>query len=365
MDHFDCCVIGAGVVGLAIGRALTQAGKSTLVLEQATCVGSGISSRNSEVIHAGLYYPRDSLKARLCVQGKAQLYAYCAQRGIAHRRLGKLVVATSTRQEDALSDLQARAETNGVTDLAWISAKRLRVLEPNLRAKHALMSPSTGIIDSHGLMQALTQDLEAGPGLLSLQTELLAATRHGNGYQLELNSVGERYRCRCDVLINAAGLSAQTVATRIEDGSPQPLPQLHLCRGNYFAYPGRAPFSHLIYPLPEADGSGLGIHATLDLSGQVRFGPDVEYLSEEDYRVDETKRSHFVNAIQRYFPGLDPGRLTPAYCGIRPKLQGPGQPPADFHIQHGPQGLIHLFGIESPGLTASLAIAEHVTGLVS
>ena len=365
IDHFDCCVVGAGVVGLACARALAMRGYSTIVLEKSNSFGSGISSRSSEVIHAGIYYPTDSLKARLCVEGKQLLYEYCQRKAIPHRRLGKLIVATNDEQIEQLSVLASKANANGVSDLEWVDPTRLKNMEPLVRAKQALLSPSTGIIDSHILMSRLAQDLEAEQGLLSLNTEFMAATQCAEGFRVEVCSVGETYRFHCDYLVNAAGLGAPNVASRIDGCPPDDIPDLYLCRGCYFSMSGPAPFRHLIYPVPEPNNSGLGIHATLDLAGQVRFGPDVEYVDQEDYSIPQRKAFEFTSAIQRYFPSLDPQRLVPAYAGIRPKLQGPGREACDFEIRYCGSGLINLFGFESPGLTASLAIGATVSSLIN
>lgn len=364
VDHFDCCVVGAGVVGLACARALAMRGYSTIVLEKSNAFGSGISSRSSEVIHAGIYYPTESLKARLCVEGKQLLYEYCQRKAIPHRRLGKLIVATSDDQLEQLSQLESNGIANGVLDLEWVDQPRLGTMEPQVKARQALLSPSTGIIDSHSLMSSLVQDLEAEQGMLCLNTEFLAATQSAEGFIVEVRSVGEAYRFHCDKLVNAAGLGAPTVASRIDGCPPQDIPKLHLCKGSYFSLSGPAPFRHLIYPMPEPNNSGLGIHATLDLAGQVRFGPDVEYVEQENYSVPQRKISEFTSAIRRYFPALKPQQLVPAYAGIRPKLQGSGHAACDFEIRYCGNGLINLFGVESPGLTASLAIGAEVSSRI-
>jgi L-2-hydroxyglutarate oxidase LhgO len=370
MEHIDAVVIGAGVVGLAVARTLARAGHEVLLLEAATTFGSATSSRNSEVIHAGLHYPPGSLKARLCVRGRDLLYAYCAERGIAFRRCGKLLVATDAAQEPALAALQTRAEACGVFDLQTLSAAQARSLEPELRCSAGLLSPSTGLIDSHGLMLSLLGEAEDHGAVLVLRSPLLGARAVPGGFELQVGGAAPM-ALRTRLLVNSAGLHAQTLARRIEELDGRHIPPLHWARGHYFSLAGRAPFSRLVYPLPEP--GGLGIHVTLDLAGQMRFGPDVEWiepvpLGHEDYRIDPARAAAFETAIRRYWPGLPAGALRPAYAGIRPKCSGPGEPAADFVISgpaaHGLPGLVNLYGIESPGLTAALAIAEVVAELV-
>ncbi|UCG96850.1 MAG: NAD(P)/FAD-dependent oxidoreductase [Burkholderiales bacterium] len=365
MERVEVIVIGAGVIGLAIGRALAQAGREVLVLERERQFGTGTSSRNSEVIHAGLYYATGSLKARLCVDGRRQLYAYCAERGVAHRRLGKLVVATRGEQIEALQSIHARALANGVENVAMIDAAEAQRLEPQLACVAALHSPETGIVDSHGLMLALLGDIEHGGGLLACASPFERADRHGRGWIVHIGS-DEPLSLGADWLINAAGLHAQEVAARIESLPIDHIPARHLARGCYFQLSGRAPFSRLVYPVP-APG-GLGVHLTLDLGGQVRFGPDVEWVRGIDYTVDPRRADSFYAEVREYWPQLPDASLVPAYAGIRPKLSGPGAPPADFVIAgpaaHGVPGLVNLFGIESPGLTACLAIGDRVARLM-
>ncbi len=366
MERIDGVVVGAGVVGLAVARALAMAGQEVVLLEADAAIGSGTSSRNSEVVHAGLYYPPGSWKARLCVQGREWLYAYCAAHGVAHRRCGKLVVATEASQEPALQALRQRAEACGVHDLQWLDGAQARALEPALRCTAALLSPSTGIVDSHGLMLSLLGEAEAHGAMLALKSPLQRLRRVADGFELDIGGDAPM-QLHARRVVNSAGLHAVSLAARFEGLPAMALPQAHWARGHYFACPGKPAFSRLIYPMP--DEAGLGVHVTLDLGGQMRFGPDVQWIptteaGAEDYRVDPARAAPFAEAIRRYWPGLPDAALQPAYAGIRPKISGPGQPAADFMIQgpaeHGVAGLVNLFGIESPGLTACLAIAEQV-----
>jgi L-2-hydroxyglutarate oxidase LhgO len=366
MDAVDAVVIGAGVVGLAIGRALAQRGLETVVLERANAIGTGTSSRNSEVIHAGIYYATDSFKARLCVSGRARLYAYLESHGVDHRRCGKLLVAATAAQQARLAQIQAQAARNGVGDLRLVDARELHTMEPELNAVAALHSPSTGIVDSHGLMLALLGDLEACGGALALLSPVKGVVCGGDAHEVQVG--GEMpMTLRARYVVNAAGLWAPELAARLEGLAPQLVPTAHYAKGNYFSLAGRAPFSHLIYPVPEE--AGLGVHLTLDLAGQARFGPDVEWINPAspdaiDYRVDAQRAAGFEAAIRSYWPGLPAGVLQPAYSGVRPKLQSPREAAHDFVLQgpaeHGVRGLMNLYGIESPGLTASLAIADEV-----
>lgn len=362
MDSIDLLIIGAGALGLACAARLARPGMSCLIVEQEGLIGSHASSRNSEVIHAGLYYPPGSLKAELCLEGRERLYAWCARHGVAYRRIGKLLVAVEPDEIARLEALQGNARACGVDDLQPLDARQLTELEPAVRGAAALLSPSTGILDSHAYLQSLLAVAEAGGAQLVLHTRVDSLRRTATGWQVEGSSAGQPFALLAERVINAAGPFAQHLAQQTQ--GLREVPPLRLCQGRYFGYGGRSPFSHLIYPMPEANTAGLGIHATLDLGGQLRFGPDVRYVDELDYGVDEDLRQPFATAIARYFPGLDPTRLQPAYCGVRPKLAGPGEPAADFVIQHpgvhGLAGLVNLFGIESPGLTASLAIAERV-----
>lgn len=366
IEKADVVVIGAGIIGLAVARALALAGREVLVLEARNAIGTETSSRNSEVIHAGIYYPRGSLKAQLCVLGRKLLYHYCAERRIAHRRLGKLIVAADADEVAALRTLQDFARRNGVDDLAWLDRQELRAREPALAGEAALFSPSTGIVDIHELMLSYRGDLENHGGVVAFGTEVRSAEATGQGFRLSVDSGGP-FELECRGLVNCAGLGAQGLAGRIDGLPAASIPRLHLAKGNYFRLARKAPFRHLIYPMPTQ--GGLGVHLTLDLAGQARFGPDVEWVDAIDYRVSNTRQAEFEASIRRYWPSLPRGAIFPDYCGIRPKLHGPGEPAADFVIQgeavHGVPGLVNLYGIESPGLTASLAIAEHVAQVIA
>ena len=360
MDRVDALVIGAGVVGLAVGRALAQAGHEVIVAEAQGAIGQGVSSRNSEVIHAGLYYPPGSLKARLCVRGKELLYAYCEARGVAHRRCGKLIVATSPAQVAELESIRAKAAANGVDDLRLIDAAAARALEPALRCEAALLSPGTGIVDSHGLMLALQGELEHAGGQVALHAQVTRLTAGADGIGVE---TADGVALRARQVVNAAGLHAPAIGRRTEGLDPALVPTAHWAKGNYFTLSGRSPFSRLIYPVPEA--AGLGVHLTIDLGGQAKFGPDVQWVDRpDDLEVNPARGDAFYAEVRRYWPALADGALQPGYAGMRPKISGPGEPAADFLIQgpaeHGLPGLVNLFGIESPGLTSCLAIGEAV-----
>jgi L-2-hydroxyglutarate oxidase LhgO len=361
MDRVECVIIGAGVVGLAIARRLAQAGREVIVLEAADAIGTVTSSRNSEVIHAGIYYPAGSLMARLCVAGRHALYDYCGDHGIPHRNSGKLIVATRPGELDRLRAIKAHAEANGVDDMQVLSSDDARALEPALSCEAALLSPSTGIIDSHSYMLALRGDAESAGAAFAFLAPLQGGRVATDGFELDVGGEAPM-RLGCDMLINAAGLSAPAIA-RVIDGMPLDLiPSAYLAKGNYFSCNAKAPFSHLIYPMPEP--GGLGVHLTLDLAGQARFGPDVEWVDHIDYTVDPARAEKFYPAIRRYWPTLPDGALMPSYSGMRPKIVPPAVAVQDFVIQgsqvHGVAGLINLFGIESPGLTSSLAIADYV-----
>ena len=365
-EQVDTVVIGAGVVGLAVARALALQGREVMVLEAADAFGTGTSARNSEVIHAGLYYPRGSLKARLCVQGRQALYDYCASHGVAHQRRGKLIVATRDEQIGALERIGAAAAANGVHDLRRLDAAQARAREPALRCVAALESPSTGIIDSHGLMLALLGDLESAGGLVAVRSPVLSGRILADGILLRVGG-DEPMELIARRVVNCAGPHAQTVAAAIDGLPPGSIPAGRYAKGNYYALSGKAPFSRLIYPVPEP--GGLGVHLTLDLGGQAKFGPDVEWIADPDYTVDAARAQGFARAIRRWWPELDATRLQPGYAGVRPKIVGPGEADADFRIDgpaaHGTPGLVHLYGIESPGLTAALAIGEQVAAIVA
>ena len=360
MDQVDCVVVGAGVVGLAVARALALQGREVLVLEAANAIGTGTSSRNSEVIHAGIYYAPGSLKATLCVQGRAQLYDYCRDRGINHRRCGKLIVATSAAQVTQLQGIADQARRNGVADLVMLGADEAGQLEPQLVCEAALLSPSTGIVDSHGLMLALLGDLENAGGVLALNSPLEKALIGPAGIELV---AADGTRLQAKIVVNAAGLQAPALASQFSGLDQRFVPQAFYAKGNYFTLACRAPFSHLIYPVPQA--AGLGVHLTLDLGGQAKFGPDVQWVdAPDDLTVDPARGEGFYAEVRKYWPGLPDGALLPGYAGIRPKISGPGEPARDFVIQglsvHGLPGLVNLFGIESPGLTSCLAIGDMV-----
>jgi L-2-hydroxyglutarate oxidase LhgO len=365
MDRVECAIIGAGVVGLAIARRLAGSGREVVVLEAAEAIGTATSSRSSEVIHAGIYYSAGSLMTRTCVSGRRALYAYCREHGIPHRKCGKLIVATSEQEASKLQSIRARAEANGVEGMQSLSGGDARKLEPELQCVAALLSPSTGIIDSHAYMLALRGDAERDGAAFAFLTPLLRAKATPPG--LEIETGGDMpMTLACDLVINAAGLNAPAVARSIEGMPADRIPQAYLAKGNYFSCSTKAPFSRLIYPVPEP--GGLGVHLTLDLAGQARFGPDVEWINSLDYAVDPARAARFYPAIRRYWPDLPDGALLPAYSGIRPKIVPPAVAVQDFIIEgpadHGVAGLINLFGIESPGLTASLAIADHIAALV-
>jgi L-2-hydroxyglutarate oxidase LhgO len=368
MESIQTVVIGAGVVGLAVARALAISGREVIVLEAQDAIGTGTSSRNSEVIHAGIYYPKGSLKAELCVQGNALLYAYAAEKGFDAKRCGKLIVATHQDQCAALLSLYEKAIANGVPGMEILSKEQVLALEPELHCVQALWSPSSGIVDSHGYMLALQGDLESHGGMVAFKSPLAAARVTSDGIELDCEG-DESLTLRAKEVVNAAGLHAPLVAQKISGLAPHKVPRAFFAKGNYYSLSQKAPFTHLVYPIPES--AGLGVHLTLDLGGQARFGPDVEWLDIEhpeaiNYVVDSDRSDSFYAEIRRYWPGLKDGALQPAYSGVRPKIVGPGVQAADFVIdteqQHGVPGLVNLFGIESPGLTAALSIGQRVVG---
>jgi L-2-hydroxyglutarate oxidase LhgO len=364
-EQVDCVVIGAGVVGLATARALALAGREVLVLEAERTIGTGISSRNSEVIHAGIYYPTGTLKARLCVAGRKLLYDYIEQKQVEHRRLGKLILATSAEEVPTLRKYEAQALANGVDDLRWPSAAEIRELEPSVHSIAGLLSPSSGIVDSHGLMLAYQADLEASGGMVAFDSRVMGGELLGDAVRLEMEG-DPQLTLLARTVVNCAGLGAQAISATLRGVAPEAIPKLSLAKGHYFSLTGRSPFRRLVYPL--ANSAGLGTHVTLDLSGNARFGPDVQWLDAVDYSFDEARKDEFLQAIRLYYPDIDANRLQPAYTGVRPKLSGPGQPAADFSIlgpaAHSQQPYVALYGIESPGLTASMAIGAHVLGLL-
>jgi L-2-hydroxyglutarate oxidase LhgO len=364
-ESVECVVIGGGIIGLAVARALARSGREVLLLEKERWIGQDTSSRNSEVIHAGLYYPQGSLKARFCVEGRRKLYEYCAARDVPHRRIGKLVVSVSDDEIAMLRRVVAHAEAAGVTDLEWLDGQEARKLEPALNCVAAFHSPSTGIVDSHALMQAYQTDAEQAGATVVLRAPVLEGRVTTSGFILQVGGA-ERMTLDCKVLVNSAGLYAPSLARRIAGIPAAAIPHDYFCRGVYFTLAGRAPFKRLVYPVPEH--AGLGVHLTLDMGGAARFGPDTEWIGSIDYTVNARRGDKFYAAIRTYWPGIADGALQPGYAGIRPKISGPKEPAADFMIagpeRHGVAGLVNLFGIESPGLTASIAIADHVASLL-
>ncbi|MDG5974045.1 FAD dependent oxidoreductase [Hydrogenophaga taeniospiralis CCUG 15921] len=368
MESVDVVVIGAGVVGLAVARSLALAGREVMVLEREAAIGTGTSSRNSEVIHAGIYYPQGSLKARLCVRGRELLYAYCTERGIAHRRCGKLMVANTASQVQGLPGILARAEANGVPDLMPLTRAEARALEPQLECLAALHSPSTGIVDSHGLMLSLQGDLEHAAGLVACRSGVASLRATGAGVEVLMQD-GTALLARG--VVNAAGLHACELARNAQGLNPAHVPRAWYAKGSYFTLSGRSPFGRLIYPVPDPAShlAGLGVHLTIDLGGQAKFGPDVQWTDDpDDLSVNPGSADGFYAAVRQYWPGLPDAALVPGYAGMRPKISGPHEPAADFRIDgpaaHGVPGLVNLLGIESPGLTSCLAIGEHVATLL-
>ena len=365
-NKVECVVVGAGVVGLAIARAMALKGHEVLVLEAENTFGTHTSSRNSEVIHAGIYYPTNSLKAYTCVSGNVLLYDYCRQRGVNHQKIGKLIVATNSGQLGLLKAYLEQGRVNGVDDLELISQDQLSHLEPDVRGLAALKSPSTGIVDSHGLMLSLLGDFESAGGTLALRSTVRAIHVATDGFVIDVETGGASMELQSSLLINSAGHGAIGLA---KTSGMDHLPANYYPAGHYFSYRGKSPFRHLIYPV--AGTGSLGVHGTLDLGGQLKFGPDVEWRDHLDYTfgLDESRRQHFESSLRDYYPGLEMKRLQPGYVGVRPRISGPGDPAEDFKIEgpesHGMKGLVQLFGIESPGLTACLAIANDVVSKLS
>ncbi len=357
----DSIVVGGGVVGLAIARALALSGREVIVLERHKHIGQETSSRNSEVIHAGIYYPKNSLKARLCVSGKKMLYAFCKTHNVEHKQLGKLIVATDKAQNNGLDEVYQKALTNGVDDVSFLDQSDLLELEPRLNAVRAILSPSTGIINSHELMLAYQSDFEQAGGIVALNSTVSGGKTIAGGFRLTVDGE-ETSDITCRELINSAGLGAQALSHSIAGIPAHSIPQQYLSRGCYFKLSGKSPFKRLVYPMP--NNAGLGVHLTVDLQGQARFGPDAQWIEEIDYTVDPKRSEGFYETIRAYYPGLKDGQLEPAYAGVRPKISGPGETAADFNIEgiqaHGVAGWIALYGIESPGLTSSMSIAELV-----
>lgn len=369
MHDIETIVIGAGVVGLACARSLALSGREVMVLERHELIGSETSARNSEVIHAGIYYPTGSLKAQLCVEGKQKLYAFCKENGVGHKQTGKLIVACTADQAEQLEAIRLKAAGNGVDDLVRLSAQEASHLEPELACYGALSSPSTGIVDSHGLMLALQGELESNGGQVVLNTEVTGLeSLAGGGFRISVAVSGEDtegYSLTCDQLIIAAGHGAPGLGTQLPGTQA---PRRYIAKGNYFRINGKAPFSTLIYPVPTTNSGLLGVHVTLDLMGRVKFGPDMEWVEDFNYDVDPARAEVFYDAVRQYWPGLEDGALEPDYCGLRPKIHAPGDPAPDFRIDgpgtHGLDGLVALYGIESPGLTSSLAIGDYVKALL-
>ena len=359
IENIECTVIGAGAVGLAVARALALQGREVIILESASSIGTETSSRNSEIIHAGIYYEPGSLKAELCVRGKLALYDYCKSRGIPFKRCGKMIVATNKNQIENLKALQKKAVANGVTDLIWQDKKATLEMEPALNAMASLLSPSTGIIDSHALMLSYQGEAEANGAVIAFNTPVLSGKTTDKAILLHIG--GETpMTVKSKFVFNCGGLNAQKIAANLIGFPDKYVPETHYAKGNYFSLNDKNPFTHLIYPIPEE--AGLGVHLTIDLSGQARFGPDVEWIDKIEYEVDSSRVSKFYHAVRNYWPDLKDDTLIPGYSGIRPKLKGEGFPSMDFvfsgPLSHGVQGLVNLFGIESPGLTSSLVIAD-------
>lgn len=365
-ERVECAVIGAGVIGLAVARRLARAGIEVVILERAEAIGTETSSRNSEIVHAGIYYPKDSLKALTCVAGKRALYDYCAARGIEHRRCGKIIVATDDSQVGELAAIEARAAANGVGDLSWLTPSEVAGMEPAVHCVAALHSPSTGIVDSHALMLSFQGEAEERGAMIAYHAPVAGGRVEDDCIVVDVGGATPM-TLKAERLVNAAGIWAPAIARTIDGLDPASVPRDYLCKGNYYTLAGKSPFTRPVYPVPEK--AGLGVHVTVDLAGQARFGPDVEWIDSIDYDVDPARADAFYAAIRRYWPGLPDGAIQAGYAGIRPKLQAPGEPAADFVVQgpsaHGIDGLVNLYGIESPGLTAALALADLVAEILS
>lgn len=365
-EKIDCAVVGAGVVGLAIARKLAMSGREVIILEAEDAFGTHTSSRNSEVIHAGIYYETGSLKAKLCVQGRKALYKYCEEHQVNHKRIGKVVVACDETELPGLKKYKEQAEINGVDDLRMLDKAELARLEPEVKCVAGFLSPSTGIVDSHGLMLAYLGDAEEHGASLALSSPVRSGAVQSDGILLEVGG-SANMSLLCNTVINAAGLNAQALARSITGIPAATIPPTYYAIGHYYTLSGKTPFSRLVYPVARQDW--LGVHVTIDLGARVKFGPDFAWIDRIDYRFDESREQAFYKAIRRYYPGLKDGALVPGYTGIRPRITGPGEPAQDFVIRgadtHGVRGLVNLFGIESPGLTSSLAIADHVAQLAT
>lgn len=364
-EKIDCAVIGAGVVGLAVARELALAGREVIILEAEDAIGTHTSSRNSEVIHAGIYYPANSLKARFCVEGKQMLYAYCREREIPHQQIGKVIVATDESERDAVAGYIDKAAANGVDDLRMLSTKELSEMEPALNCIAGVFSPSTGIIDSHALMLSLQGDAENAGAMTVFKSPIESGRVTSDGIELEVGGA-EPMSITCNTVVNCAGLRAPDVARLLKGLSDDSIPPAYYAKAHYYTLSGKSPFNHLVYPV--AHTAFLGVHVTIDMGGQARFGPDLDWIDSIDYTFDPAREPMFYEAIRRYWPDLQDGQLQPGYTGIRPKISGPKEAAADFRIDgpadHGVPGLVNLFGIESPGLTSCIAIGRHVGGLL-
>ncbi len=365
METLDCAVIGAGVVGLAIARKLAQSGRDVVLLEAEDAFGTHTSARNSEVMHAGIYYASGSMKARLCVPGRKALYDYCAEHNVNHQRIGKVIVACDDSEIAALKKYKAQAEANGVDDLRMLTPTELKEMEPNVRCVAGFLSPSTGIIDSHGLMLSYLGEAEDNGAMLALSSPVLSGKVESDGIVLEVGGA-DPMTLKCRTVIISAGLKAPDLARSIKGIPEDTIPPTFYAIGHYYTLTTKSPFNRLIYPVARPDW--LGVHVTIDLGGRVKFGPDFEWIDRVDYQFDQTREASFYKAIRHYYPSLQDGTLQPGYTGIRPRITGPGEPVQDFtfhnHRVHGVKGLVALYGIESPGLTSSLAIADHVAKLL-